>query len=161
MEFDYTFTGTLSKDCKSLDIDFASTIQRQLRPLFGEQMQINITKFHRDRTLAQNNYVWGIVIPTIRAWQKETTGECNTKEAIYAFLRTGIVGDEVIIETVDGVDTLVITGKRFSQCNTVEFAERVDKVIAYYAERDLVIPVPIPKTNNYLTDFTKLNLQDQ
>lgn len=156
-DFDYTFTGKLSPDCKSLEIDFASSIVRQLYPIKDVQLQINITKFHRDRTLAQNNYIWGVVIPTIRAWMQEMNGECPTKDGLYAYLRTEVVGHEVTIETINGKDIQIVSGKRFSKMTTVEFAEAIDKIILYYAEQGLEIPVPQPKTNNYLTDFTRFN----
>lgn len=161
-EIDYTFTGKLSPDCKSLEIDFASSIARLLYPIKDLQLEINIKQFHRNRTIAQNNYMWGVVIPTIRAWMKERTGLCPSKEAMYAFLRIKVVGHEVVIEEVNGMEIPVVSGKRFSQMTTVEFAEAVDKIILYYAEQGLDIPVPQPKSNNYITDFTKLNdLKDE
>lgn len=156
-EFDYTFTGKLSPDCKSLEIDFASSIARQLYPIKDVQLQINITKFHRNRTIAQNNYIWGVVIPTVRAWMREMNGECPSKEGLYAFLRIGVVGQEVVIETIDGVDTPIVSGKRFSEMTTVEFAEAIDKIVLHYANKGLEIQLPQPKTNNYITDFTKFN----
>ena len=103
--------------------------------------------------------MWGCVIPTIRAWMKENTGECPSKEALYAFLRIVIVGHEVVIEEVDGISIPVVSGKRFSQMTTVEFAEATDKIIVHYAEKGLEIQAPDPKSNNLLTDFTKHNDQ--
>jgi hypothetical protein len=154
-EFDYTFTGKLSPDCKSLEIDFANSIVRQLRPIQDVPLQINITKFHRNRTIAQNNFIWGVVIPTVRAWMQENEGTCPSKEAMYAYLRIVVVGHEVVIENINGIDVPIVSGKRFSQMTTVEFAEAIDKIVAHYAEKGLEIPMPKPKTNNYLTDFTR------
>lgn len=154
-ELEMTFSGKFSEDCKSIVIDYADSILRLLYPHKDTQLEITIKKFHKDRTAAQNRYCWGVMIPTVRAWQKETTGECNSKEAIYAFFRVNIIGDEPVIETVDGVDVITLTGKRFSHCTTVEFAERVDKVIFYYAEKGLEIMLPDPKSNCLTTDFMK------
>ncbi len=86
--------------------------------------------------------MWGVLVPYVREFVKENTGSAPSKEAIYAFLRIKIVGQEVVIEEVDGFDIPVIVGKRFSHMNTVEFAEAVDKIIAYYADQGLEIPVP-------------------
>jgi hypothetical protein len=157
-DIDYTFEGKLSDDCKSLVINYATTIMRQLVPIKDIPLEIHITKFHRQRTSAQNRYCWGVLIPTVQAWQKETTGEFNSKDALYAFFRKTIIGDDVVVEEVDGTQQLILKGKRFSQCTTVEFAERVDKIILHYAEKGLEIPVPT--VDNLLTDFTK-NLKDE
>ena len=154
-EFEYTFTGKLSADCRSLLIDSAEQIARILQPIRENVLEITIKKFFRQRSLAQNAWMWGVCIPTIRAWMKERTGSCPSAEAIYAFLRIKVVGHEVIIEDVNGIDVPVVTGKRFSQMTTVEFSESVDKIVLYYAEQDLEIPLPKPKTNNYITDFAK------
>jgi hypothetical protein len=156
-DFDYTFSGKLSPDLKSLAIDFASTIPRLLVPLLDIPLEINIKRFHKNRTAAQNRWIWGVCIVTIRAWMKERTGSCPSKEAIYAFLRIKVIGDEVIIEEVDGIEIPVVSGKRFSQCTTVEFAERVDKIVLYYAEQGLEIQLPVAGSNNIVTDFTQHN----
>jgi len=155
VELDMTFTGKFSEDCKSIVIDYADSIVRLLYPHKDTQLEIQIKKFYKNRTSAQNRYCHGVMIPTVQAWQKETTGEHSSHDGLYAFFRTHIIGDEVIMEEIDGVDTMVLTGKRFSQCNTVEFAERVDKIIYYYAEKGCVILPPDPKSNNLITDFMK------
>lgn len=154
-DLDITVSGKFSPDCKSIIIDNVQSIIRVLYVHKDVPLEINIKKFHRQRTIAQNSYIWGLVIPTIRTWQLETTGVCNSAEAIYAFLRITVVGEEVVIEEVQGIDTAVVKGKRFSQCNTIEFNERIDKIILYYAELGLEIPLPVPKSNNYITDFVK------
>jgi hypothetical protein len=159
MELDITVTGRLAEDCRSILIDNAQSILRVLYTAKDVPLEINITKFHRKRTAAQNRYIWGLIIPTIRRWQIETTGECNSKDGLYAFLRISIVGQEVIIDTVEGKDCPVIKGKHFSGMTTVEFNEAVDKIILHYGEKGLEIPLPIPGSNNTLSDF--VNLKDE
>jgi len=154
-DLDFTFTGKLAQDCRSILIDFTPSFARLLYPHVDTPLEINIKKFHKKRSVAQNAWMWGVCIPTIRAWMKENDGECPSKEAIYAFLRTAVVGQEVIVETVHGIDVFVIKGKRFSEMTTVEFSEAVEKIILHYAEMDLEIKLPIPKTNNYITDYLK------
>jgi hypothetical protein len=158
-EIDMTFTGMLSEDCRSIVIDNAQGILRVLYTAKGIPLEINIKKFHKLRTAAQNRYIWGLVIPTIRTWQIETTGECNSKDGLYAFLRISIVGQEVIIEEISGVDCPIIKGKRFSEMTTVEFNEAIDKIILHYAELGLTIPLPVPGSNNTLSDF--VNIKDE
>jgi hypothetical protein len=103
--------------------------------------------------------MWGVCIVTIRAWMLETTGECPSKEAIYAFLRIKVIGHEVVIEEINGVEIPVVSGKRFSAMTTTEFSEAVDKIIAYYAELGCEIKLPIPKSNNYFTNY--VNAKDE
>lgn len=154
-ELDYTFTGKLSPDCKSLEIDSAPALARLFRPLLDVPLEINIKKFYRKRTLAQNNWIWGVCIPTIRAWLKETTGSCPSAEAVYTFLRVKVIGHEAVVEKVGDTDIIVLQGKRFSAMTTIEFAAAVDVIVEYYLEIGLEIPLPKPKTNNYITDFIK------
>jgi hypothetical protein len=160
-ELDITITGKLSEDCKSILIDNVESILRILYIHKDTPLEVNLKKFHRIRTAAQNRYCWGLMIPTVRAWQLETTGECNSKEALYAFFRVHIIGDEMVIEEVDGKDVPLVKGKRFSQCTTVEFAERVDKIILYYAEKGLEIPLPVLGSNNLTTDFVNYKIKDE
>jgi hypothetical protein len=153
MDFNYTFTGKLTPDCRGLAISFADQMGRILQPIKEEELEIYIKKFRKQRTVAQNSYLWGVVIPTVRAWMKENNGACPSAEAIYAILRIKVVGQEVIIEEIDGHDVPIISGKRFSEMNTLEFTEAVDKIILYYAEQGLEIPLPKPKSNNFINDF--------
>lgn len=92
---------------------------------------------------------------------KERTGSCPSHEAMYAFLRLKVIGEEVVIEEIDGIEVPVIKGKRFSQCTTKEFSERVEKIVAYYAEQGLEIPLPQPKSNNYLNEIVHKQLSDE
>jgi hypothetical protein len=150
-----TLTGRLSPDLTTLVIDYGHRLKRMLKPLAEDVLEITIKKHYRKRTVAQNNWIWGVCIPTIRAWKKEIEGIAPSPEAIYTFLRQHIVEEDIIIEEIDGKEIFYFNGKRFSQCTTIEFSERVEKIILYYAERDLEIPLPQPKTNNVITDFVK------
>lgn len=145
--------GHLSDDLSSIQIDHYQKLRRYYNHLKGIDLEVKFKKFYKKRSIAQNNWMWGVCIPTIKQWLHETTGEKHSSEAIYVFLRQVVVGEEPIIETIEGKEVIIFEGKRFSQCNTVEFSDRVEKIIAYYAERGLVIPLPKPKTNNLITDF--------
>lgn len=162
-DIDYTFTGKLSPDCKSLEIDSASSIARILYPIRDIRLEIHITNFRRQRTLAQNRYCWGVMIPVVQAWQKVNTGECDDKDTIYVYFRKKIIGDKVVVKEVMGEEVIIMEGKKFSQCTTKEFAERVDKIIAYFAPSGCVIPPPTTDSNNYVTDFVdfKYDLTDE
>jgi hypothetical protein len=155
-DYEYTFSGKLTEDCKGLTIDFATTVIRLLYPIKEDILEINIKKFRKKRTDRQNRWIWGYAIITVQAFLKETTGSYPSKEALYTFFRVNIVGDEPVVENVHGVDVIVLKGKRFSQCTTVEFSERAEKIIRYYAEMGLELKFE-EKSDNLITDFTKYN----
>jgi len=152
---EYMVSGQLSPDGRSLEIANADRVARLWKHLIGVDLEILINKKKKKRSLAQNRWIWGVCVPTVIQFLLDTTGLLHSKEAIYAFLRTGVVGDEARVETIDGQDVIYLSGKRFSQMNTKEFSEAVEKIVLYYAERDVEMPLPIPKSNNLITDFIK------
>ena len=44
---------------------------------------------------------------------------------------------------------------------TVEFNEAIDKIIFHYAEKGLEIPLPVPGSNNTITDFANYKIKDE
>ena len=150
---EFTVVGTLSPDGQSLVIANSLRAKRLWKQLQGEQLEIVFKKFFRKRSLAQNRWIWGICVPDVMRFLLETTGEEHSKEAVYSFLRTRVIGNDLWVETIDGQDVVFLSGKRFSQMNTKEFSDAVEKIVAYYAERGLKIRLPKPKTNNFVTDY--------
>lgn len=149
----FTVVGELSPDGQSLVIANSALAKRLWKHMGGMQLEIVFKKFYRKRSLAQNRWIWGICVPQVMQFYIDTTGVKHSKEAMYAFLRTKVVGDEMWVEEVEGHDIIFLSGKRFSQMTTKEFSEAVEKIVAYYAERDLEIMLPKPKTNNLITDY--------
>lgn len=112
---------------------------------------LGIEKHRKQRSKRQNRYIWGVVVPIIRRWIKETQGETISKDQAYAYIRMGILGDEPIIKTVAGVETITMENKRLSQRTTKEFAENVEEIVQIMAERGCHIP--LPNEENLLTDI--------
>jgi len=150
---EFTVVGELSPDGQSLVIANSRLAKRLWKNLMGVQLEITFKKFYRKRSLAQNRWIWGVCVLQIRQWLMDTKGEEHSKEAIYAFLRTVVIGDTMWVETIEGQDIIYLSGKRFSQMNTKEFSDAVEKIVVYYAERGLEIMLPKPKTNNLITDY--------
>jgi len=150
---EFTVTGYLSEDYNYLLIDNPSIIKRACKFLKGEKLEITFKKFYKKRTAAQNRWLWGICIEDIRRWLYETTGERHSKQAIYTFLMTKVLGYDIQSEIIDGKEILFLEGKRFSEMTTLEFSDAVEKIYNYYAERGLQIRMPRPNTNNLITDY--------
>jgi len=150
-----TVVGELSPDGQSLVIANSARAKRLWKHLQGTQLEITFKKFYRKRSLAQNRWIHGICVIDVMQFLLETTGVLHSKEAVYAFLRTRVIGNEMWVETIDDQDVIFLSGKRFSQMNTKEFSEAVEKIVAYYAERGLEIRLPVPKTNNLISDYAE------
>jgi hypothetical protein len=152
-DFDYTVTGKFSDDLRSIIIDSGGLLIRLFQLIKDTPLEITIRPFYKQRTSAQNRWIWGVAVVEVRAFLKETTGECPSKDAIYAYFRTKVLGHEPVVEMVQGEEIIVIKGKHFSQMTTVEFSEAVDKIVAYYDS--IGCTIHLPKGDNTITDFVK------
>jgi hypothetical protein len=150
---EFTVVAELSPDAQSLVIANSSRAKRLWKHMGGMQLEVTFKKFYKKRSLAQNRWIWGVCVLQVRKWLLETTGVEHSKEAVYTFLRTRVIGNEMWVETIDGQDVIYLSGKRFSQMTTKEFSDCVEIIVAYYAERGLEIMLPKEKTNNLITDY--------
>ena len=139
-KIDYELTGKLSPDLR-LEIDFVESIARVLEPIVGIPLDIHITKHYKRRTSKQNRWVHGAV-ESVRKQLKDLNGECPSHDGLYAFFRRVILGQQIRMEIIDGREIFILEGKHFSEMNTVEFGEAMEKVIKYYAEMGIQVPIP-------------------
>ena len=123
----------------------------QAKKLIGEPVIIGVEKYRKQRSKRQNRYVWGVIVPILQNWHRETQGEAITKDEAYAYIRTGILEEKPVIKSVAGVEVITFENKRLSQRTTKDFAEVVDRVVNVMSERGCHIP--LPKEENLLTDF--------
>lgn len=117
----------------------------------GVPVRISVTKLVRQRSLRQNAYLWGVIVPTVSAWMRETEGVKYTPDEVYTWLRLSLLDEKPVVKEIAGLEVIVMAGKRFSAMSTAEFSEAVDTIIRKMAERGCV--VPLPKGENLLTDF--------
>lgn len=107
-----------------------------------DQILVTIEKFKSKRSLEQNAYYWGVVVPHVLAYIKDTQGEEVSDKAIHAY-HLAMVGDlKVAIVEILGVPVRVTEGKTTSEMNIKEMAEFLDGVVDHWYERDLEIPEP-------------------
>lgn len=152
-EFD--IVGTLSDDCSCLEITHHVMLKRIIGGLRGEKLRIRFSKLKMKRSDAQNRYMWGVVVPCVRAWLLETQGVKYTPDEVYTWLRVGLLGYKPEVKEIAGQECIVMTGKRFSEMNTAEFAEATDSILTQMAEKGCVIPEP--KQHNFLHEFVEPN----
>ncbi len=135
------WSGFASGNFRTLDLEHPALAARVLRPWVGKRLLINISIFRKRRSLQQNRYMWGPFITCVRTWLLEKDGHAPSKEGVYVRLRE-IVGHEVRIEKILGKDTISMTGKSFSQMNTVEFNEAIEFLREWFRLKGCDIPEP-------------------
>lgn len=138
-------------------LDQAKAIRRVIFSVFGVRMEVKFKPHRARRSDRQNRYIWGVVVPCVRAWKYETEGVKYEKDEIYLWLRVGLLGHKPVITDVSGVQVITMSGKRFSQMNTKEFTDAIEDIRQRLALQDCVVPEP--RQENFLSEF--LNLNDQ
>lgn len=141
------------EDYPVLTIVGAKVLMRIFRVVIDKPLEITFKVFRQQRSSAQNRYMWGVVVPTVRAWLKETQGVSYTPDEVYTWLRVSILGNAPSVREVAGSEVLVMTGKRFSAMNTKEFAEAVDTILNEMAKRGCMVPEP--KKSNFIHEFVE------
>jgi hypothetical protein len=154
---DYTIIGELSPDCSTIVLDHAPYLRRILNTWVGKKLEVNLKVLRNRRSDRQNRWWWGVVIPTVRRWLFETTGNLHEPEAVHIWLQQNVLGYSIRQEVILGITVFIVEGKRTSQMTTVEFTNMVDVVVVFFAEKGVVIPMPIKR--NLITDY--INTQDQ
>lgn len=147
----FELSGELTDSCDGIMFDVSRHLWRVLGPLKGKKLLVKFGVLRHKRSDAQNRYIWGVMVPTVQAWFKETTGEVKSKDEVYTWFRVGLLGDKPVITEVMGCEVITMSGKRFSQMNTKEFGEAVDMILQLMAEKGCVIPEP--RQFNFITEF--------
>lgn len=131
----------------SLIIDFDDTQQRKVFNGYVRSLQgphrVKIAKVMRHRTLPQNAWYWGCVLPAVVNGLEECWGEKLTAEDAHEWLKAKFNSETIVNrKTGEVVD--------HRPCSTAsldvqEFSEYLDKVIRFAGEQ-LRVEVPQPCT---------------
>lgn len=147
---EFSLSGELAKDCQSITFTFGSSLSRLLTHLVGKELLVNIKPMEYKRSLAQNRWYWGVAVPTIRAWHKETQGEEPGKDAIHAYNLTKVCDTKPKFKEVMGQEVMYFETKTTSQMNTKEFMAFKDRLQMFWGE--LGCEIRDPKGNNLTED---------
>lgn len=148
-DFKYEVEATIAEDGTIRPLHFAM-YKRLFRNLMDKELLVTVQPLRRRRSDRQNRYYWGVMIPTIRAFHKESTGESITPDEVHAYNLCTVLGQKPVIKEIMGVEVVSFEQKRTSDMDTKDFTEFVDVLMHYWAERGCVIPVP--RGENLLTD---------
>lgn len=111
-------------------LDDRERFQKCLNGFNDKRIQLIIKKYHTTRSLKQNAYYWGVVIPIIAEWVGE-----DDLESIHEALK----GKFLQVRNVKGLKIIQSTAKQ----NTTEFEIYLGKVKRWASmECGLIIPDP-------------------
>ncbi len=105
----------------------------------GQQVQITIEKKKKTRSLSQNAYYFGVVIPMIQAGLKEQ-GMKMLKDEVNELLKSKFLQREIVNEN-DGEIFKYVAGS--SELSTSEFMDYIAEIQQFAAEY-LNINIPSP-----------------
>ena len=144
-------SGRLDEDLDKIHLDDASLLFRALRGFAGKDLEVCIKELTQLRTDKQNRYWWGVLIPCIVSFHKETQGEVITPQEVHSYILINIAGHKVETKEVFGQTIISIIGKTTSQMSKEEWSDLKTNVQEHFKEKGL--DIPDPKNNNLLNDY--------
>lgn len=148
----YDLPGKLNKDCTAFVFDNPSFTSRVLKKWQDSELFVKIQKLSKNRSDAQNRWLWGVCYVKIASWHYDNEGVKYQPEEIHAFVCTRILGYKYNQTEIMGQEVLILEGARTSKMTTVEFMEAKEKIQAFYAE--LGLEIPDPTQLSFLTDYS-------
>lgn len=118
------FHGVIEKG--KVRLDNPSNYLVHLSSLEGKRIELSLQKERNNRTLNQNAYYWGVVIPILAEHHGYEPDEMHTALK-YKFLKKH-------------EDTDLVTTGSTKKLSTVEFGEYLDRIIRWAAQEGIVIP---------------------
>lgn len=149
-EREYEVTGELQEDM-TIKLTAGSGLYRVLYHLCEKKLLIKMSVFREKRSDKQNRYFHGVVVVCVRAWLAETQGVKWESDEVYYWINQEVMGNKPRITEIMGQQVITMTGKRFSQMTTKEFADAVDAILKHFAE--LGCNIPEPNQNNFIEDL--------
>ena len=121
-----------------------SELEEVLQSFDGKEFQITVEKKKKSRSLNQNSYYWGVVIPSVRAGLHDL-GMKLSRQEVHELLKLKFLKKEIINEKTGEVFEY-IGGS--SELTTTEFMDFIAELQQWSAEYlNVVIPSPNEQTN--------------
>ena len=114
----------------------------ELERLEGKDIEVTVKKAFKKRSLSQNNYYWGVVIPMIQQGLKEYWGEVVNTDDTHNMLKVHF--SSTIKVSSKGSVVRIPTGT--SDLSTEEFNQYFEKCIEFGLEM-FGIRIPLPNEN--------------
>lgn len=122
-------------------------IRKVLSSMEGKYVEVEIKP--RRRSLAQNNYRFGVVVKTVKDEINKKLKENNLPEAdtddIDLFIKDNALG--IVHRIPTSMGELIIQGKLKNK-STADFEQCMEQIRAYFAGKGINIPLPNEKEVN-------------
>jgi hypothetical protein len=132
-----SFEGIVSDG--RLPLDMAKGIAKVIASSSGKRLEIIVKHKKKARSLNQNSYYWGVVIPMIVGMFRDN-GNYVDGDDVHDFLKQHVGKLSRVLVLPDG-EILKATGST-SKLTAMEFEAYLERVRAWAAEFDLAIPLP-------------------
>lgn len=119
-------------------------MQDALLAFEGKEFQITLEKKKKSRSLNQNSYWWGVVIPMVREGLKEQ-GMKLSKEETHELLKAKFLQKEVVNENTGEVFKYVSGSSELTTSGFMDFIAEVQQFSAEYLSVN--IPAPNEQVN--------------
>lgn len=123
-------------------LDNPELFERRLFHLEGKELEIVISELSLKRSDNLNRYFWGVMIPCIHSFHRETTGTKITDDSLYTYLLTEFAGVTLAVVHVFGREIIEMQGLTSSKMTNAQFIDFIDKIRLHYLEKGLDIPLP-------------------
>lgn len=117
----------------------AGKIRTLLAYLEGKRLKLSIAVLNPKRSLNQNAYYWGVVVPAVRHMFLECGNDITTDE-VHEYLKQHVGGLERTITLPDGRRRVVVGST--AGLSKLEMEEYLEKVRAWASQFGVVIPLP-------------------
>ncbi len=101
--------------------------------------RVTIELYTKNRSLAQNSYYWGVVLPSISAHIEEHTGQIKSCDDLHEWFRDEYLPPRVV--EINGKPKIIRPST--ADLKVGPFAEYLDRIIRYCSiELGLIVPAP-------------------
>ena len=104
-----------------------------------KEYKITFGLYKGKHSAEQQGYYWGVVIPTIQAFIRESRGDDYSCDDIHEWYRDQFLPKRVV--TIKGIEKVVRPST--SKLSVAEYSEYLELVIHHCAENGIYIPPPV------------------
>lgn len=102
-------------------------------------IRVTIQDYEKNRSLAQNSYYWGVVLPAISAHIEEQTGQIKSCDDLHEWFRDEYLPPRVV--EINGKPKIIRPST--ADLKVGPFAEYLDRIIRYCSiDLGLIVPAP-------------------
>jgi hypothetical protein len=135
---DELIVQSLVTGCR-LDGASREAIKKALERMEGKRVRIALSEVKKRRSLSQNRFYFGVVIPIIRS-MFEKAGTFADSEEVHTYLKSRVGKMEKRIALPDGSQWYTIGSS--SKLTTGEWEDFITAIRAWAADFGVIVPIP-------------------